>query len=170
MAENVVAPERIRSRVNWSSVVLLAGFCGGAIDFAHASISARLAGHSMLKPWQGIAAFLLRRMPDESDWPAACLGAAAHFAIAAVMAAVLALAMNRIPVLRRRPILGGLVYGVGLYLVMLGVVLPLLVPGRFFLWHGVASIQGILVHMAVGLTMALVIAHGLKRAEPSPKR
>lgn len=159
MAENVVASGR--PRVRWPIPILLAGLWGGALDFVDASLTAFLSGQSMLKPWQGIAQVWLGRLPDKPNLSAACLGAASHFAIATIMAAVLALAMTRIPVLRRHPIVGGLIYGVGLYLVMLGIVLPILAPGHFFLWTGIGSLHGIAVHMAVGLIMAIVISRGL---------
>lgn len=168
MAENVVALDR--PRVNWPGLIVLAGFCGGALDFIDASVMAILSGKSMLKPWQGIAQVWLGKLPDTPNLPAALLGAISHFAIATIMAAVLALAMNRISLLRRHPIPGGLIYGVGLYLVMLGIVLPVLVPGHFFLWNGVGSLHGIAVHMAVGLVMAIAISRGLRRIEGLPAR
>lgn len=163
MAESIAASAQ--PRMNWPGTVIWAGFGGGALDFVDASVMAVLSGKSFLKPWQGIAQVWLGRLPDTPNLPAALLGTVSHFAIAIIMAAVLALAMGRIPILRHRPILGGLIYGVGLYLVMLGIVLPVLVPGHFFLWNGIGSLHGLAVHMAVGLIMAMVISRGMKRIQ-----
>jgi hypothetical protein len=57
--------------------------------------------------------------------PTALLGLAVHFAIMAVMVSAFVLAARRLPVLTRRPVLMGALYGIGLYLFMYGVVLPL---------------------------------------------
>jgi len=168
MVETAVASDRPRAR--GPGRVILAGLLAGALDFVDASAMSVLAGKSMLRPWVGIAKVWVRSLPDKPNLPAAGLGAATHFAIAIVMAAVLAFAMRRIHLLRRRPILGGLAYGVGLYLVMLGIVMPMLVPGRFFLWNGIGSLHGIAIHVAMGLIMAIVISGGQKRTEGLPGR
>jgi len=160
MAHSIIAS--VPPRMNWASAVIWAGFWGGALDFVDASVMSVVSDGSILRPWMGIAQVWLGKLPDGPNLPAALLGTVSHFAIAIIMAAVLALAMARLQILRRRPMLAGLAYGVGLYLVMLGIVLPVLVPGRFFLWNGISSLHGIAVHMAVGLLMAMVISRGLR--------
>jgi len=55
----------------------------------------------------------------------ALLGALFHFFVAFVVAAVFILSADRIPLLRRHAISGSLVYGVGVFIVMNLIVLPL---------------------------------------------
>lgn len=60
----------------------------------------------------------------------AIVGLAVHFAIMLAMVAVFVVAARRLAFLLERPLLWGAIYGVGLYLVMYCVVLPLRF-GRF---------------------------------------
>lgn len=53
------------------------------------------------------------------------LGLASHFLIAIIMAAVFVFASGPLPALRRRPVLWGLLYGVGICLAMNYVIVPL---------------------------------------------
>jgi len=65
--------------------------------------------------------------PPATEWGAAgaALGLAVHFAIMAVMAAIYLAAAERLPSLRRRPLLWGVIYGLTTYAVMNLVVVPL---------------------------------------------
>jgi hypothetical protein len=86
--------------------------------------------------------------------------------MALVMAAVYYAAATQIPLLVRRAVICGAAYGLGLYLVMNYVVLPLSAIGK----HGgngplYLVVPEILVHMfLVGLTMALFTRKALRAA------
>jgi len=102
-------------------------------------------------------------VPAAVDWGAAgaALGLAVHYAIMAVMAAVFLIARERIPVVRRHTILATLAYGVILWLVMYGVVLPLRFGVPFPSPKPAAIAKQVFAHVVlVGLTFGLVARRG----------
>ncbi|MCW3845750.1 hypothetical protein OF829_00755 [Sphingomonas sp. LB-2] len=64
--------------------------------------------------------------PNAKDWGDAAAGAglAVHFALMAIMATGFVLAANRMPALKRQPVVWGLLYGVATYVVMNLIVVP----------------------------------------------
>jgi uncharacterized membrane protein YagU involved in acid resistance len=74
---------------------------------------------------QGIASGLLGASAFEGGTATAALGLVLHFTIAFGAATVFLLASRRIPLLLRRPIAGGLAYGLMVWAFMQFVVLPL---------------------------------------------
>lgn len=105
---------------------------------------------------QSIAAGLLGKESFAGGMGTAALGAFLHLVIACVMAAVYYLGCLRWPVLFRRPIFCGAVYGVLLYLAMSYVVLPLskAAPLPFIPSWFLASVASHVV--LVGIPIALV--------------
>ena len=91
--------------------------------------------------------------------PTAALGFFLHFLIAFIIVSIYFLASRRIPILRSRPVLCGLAYGVVAYFVMTYVVVPMSNArsgGPFVL---PVFINGILIHaLGVGLPSALFAA------------
>lgn len=65
--------------------------------------------------------------PDAKNWGAAgaLTGLAVHFVLMGIMAAVFVLAANRMPQLKAKPILWGVIYGFATYIVMNLVTVPL---------------------------------------------
>ncbi|BCW87951.1 hypothetical protein sos41_10830 [Alphaproteobacteria bacterium SO-S41] len=106
---------------------LLGGLIGGAIDIAYAMIvsnlSTGMAPDMLLRVVAG--GVLGREQIAAGGLPEAALGGVLHFAICIVMAAVFCLVSLAVPALRRYWYVTGPVYGVGLYVVMNYVVLPL---------------------------------------------
>lgn len=94
--------------------------------------------------------------PAATDWGAggAALGLAVHFALMAVMAAVYAKAADRMPQLKAKPLLWGVLYGLATYVVMNLIVVPL----RFGSMPGMISIATqLFCHIVlVGIPIALV--------------
>jgi hypothetical protein len=83
------------------------------------------------------------------------LGAALHFFIAFMVVLVFMLASRRLPFLTRRPIISGIVYGIGVYLVMNFIVIPLSAAGSGRMILPVV-VNGVLIHMfGVGLPASL---------------
>src|SRR5688572_18380126 len=132
--------------------VLLAGLAGGAVDFVYASGLAILRGRGFERPWQSVASGWIGKAAAEGGWATVALGIVTHFGIATVMALVYLLAAGRLPVLTRRPVVCGVLYGLVLYAVMYGVVLPTRF-GRPYQWNGVFSVTDILAHIGVGLAI-----------------
>ncbi len=101
--------------------------------------------------WQESAAY-------SGGIPSALLGLFTHYGILLILVSTFAIARLRVAKLRDRPWLVGPIYGLCLYAVMYGVVLPLRFPlifPRFSLW---LTTTDIVVHMTVGLIIALCFA------------
>lgn len=139
--------------------ILAAGLLGGMVDFVYACCVGLIRSGSPVRPWQGVASGWLGPAAREMGLASAALGVLTHFAIATAMAAAYALAATRLEVLYRRPGLSGLLYGLILYAVMYGAVLPLRF-GRPWHWAGLLSVTDILAHLGVGLVIALVLSRG----------
>jgi hypothetical protein len=144
--------------------ILGGGLIGGAFDITYACVVWAFRGVSPIRVGQSVASGLLGRDAAVAGGIATgLLGFALHFGIVLVMAAVYYAAATRIPLLVRRAVWCGPVYGLGLYLTMNYVVLPLSAIGK----PGGTSplslvIPEILVHMfLVGLTIALFTRRAL---------
>lgn len=138
-----------------SSRLLAATLAGAGVDLVYASGMALAAGQSPLRPWQTVASGWIGRVAAmEGGAGAVALGLLTHVGIAAVMAAVWLLAAARAPILARRPFAMAFVYGLGLYLVMYLMVLPLRWPDAFPAWHGGRSWLDVLAHVGVALAIA----------------
>lgn len=101
----------------------------------------------------------------------AAIGLAVHFAIMTVMAAALVLAMSRVAALRRHAWIVGIGYGLILYGVMYGIVLPLRWPSAFPQTDPVDIAKALVSHiLCVGLPLALIARRMLEgvRGPPSP--
>jgi hypothetical protein len=89
------------------------------------------------------------------------VGGLSHYGILIVAAAVWALAGARLPVLVRRPVLTGLLYGAWIFVFMRFVVLPLSPVGFTKHWNA-AHLIDFASHLLVGVTIALIVGLGLK--------
>jgi len=101
--------------------------------------------------------------PAATDWGrgGAVLGLLTHYAIMAVMAAIFLIARDRIAIIRRHTIVAALVYGVILWLVMYGLVLPLRFGMPFPSPQPMAIAKQLFAHvLLVGLTFGLVARRG----------
>jgi len=128
----------------------------GTLDGLDAIVFFGLRGASPVRIFQSIAGGLLGRAASVSGGlPTAALGLVLHYFIAFVIVTTFVLASKRLTVLTRHPIWSGLLYGVGVYLVMNLIVIPLSALGRgAFVLPVVAN--GVLIHMfGVGLPSSL---------------
>jgi hypothetical protein len=145
--------------------ILAGGLIGGAFDITFACTVWAFRGVSPIRVGQSVAAGLLGRdAAIAGGAPTGLLGFALHFAMALIMAAVYYAAAARIPLLVKRAVWCGPIYGLGIYLTMNYIVLPLSAIGR----HGGTGplylvIPEILVHMfLVGLPIALFTRRALR--------
>ena len=141
-----------------SKAILAGGLIGGACDITFACIVWATRGATPIRVGQSVASGLLGRDAALAGGvPVGLLGLALHFVMALIMAAVYYAAATRIPLLVKRAAWCGPIYGLGIYLTMNYIVMPLSAIGR----HGGSGplylvIPEILVHMfLVGLTIAL---------------
>ena len=88
----------------------------------------------------------------------AALGVALHFVIAFTVATIYVIASRYLPFLTRHAIASGLLYGVGVHLVMTFIVLPLTALKRPF--SMVFFLSQLVIHaFCVGLPIALVTGY-----------
>ncbi len=111
---------------------LLAALVVGTLDISEVLIVSWLRGGQPLKIFQAIASGIYGKEAFQGGNRTILIGLLLHFFIAAVVVGVYFLASRKLAVLNRHPILTGAVYGVGVYLFMNFVVLPLAgMPPRF---------------------------------------
>jgi len=148
-------------------VISIAGLCAGVLDIADAMIFYGLRGVPPMRILQGIAYGLIGRSSYQMGMRSALLGLLLHFFIATTAATVYILASRRLP-LSRHPIVYGTIYGIGVYVVMNYVVLPLSHVGMRPLPPLAALVNGIVALVfCVGIPIALIARRYSPSAQPS---
>ncbi len=139
--------------------VLAAGLCGGVLDLVFALVFYGLRGTSPGHLLQGIAFGLLGRQSFQLGAASIALGLFVHFFASVCAATVYYLASRRFTLLIRRPLLSGSVFGVGMYLTMRLVVMPMSRIG-FQVPSAASAIGELCSHIFLfGFSIALIIAH-----------
>ncbi|WP_425994760.1 hypothetical protein [Caulobacter sp. DWR1-3-2b1] len=135
--------------------IAVGGVCAGAFDIIQVMVFYALKGVEPIRILQSVASGLLGKASFAGGLPTAGLGLGLHFGMTLIMAAVYVLAARRLEVLIRRPWTMGSLYGLGLYVVMTYVVVPLSLAGSgAFDW--LVFLDGIFAHvLAVGMPIAL---------------
>ena len=138
--------------------IVWGGLAAGTLDITAACVNAGIrAGLSPLRVFQSVASGLLGADSYKGGVRSAALGLLIHFFIAFVACTVYFIASRKLDILRNRPIICGLLYGVMVYLFMYGIVLRLTFH-RNFLTPASAVITAVLIHMfCVGLPISLAI-------------
>ena len=137
--------------IAWTTLV------AGTLDILMAVIDVTLSEGSVPGMFRSIASGPFGDGMRESA-VGAPLGLVVHFAIMAVIAAVYIVAARRTPALTRYWWIAGLVYGLGVWLVMYGFVLPARF-GASLPTEPVAVAKGLFAHcVLVGLPIAWVTA------------
>ncbi len=148
-----------RCRCAFSS---LGGLVVGVLDILDAFVFFGLRGVPPIAIPQSIASGLLGRAAFRGGLPTAALGMLLHFGISFAVVSVYYAATRWLPVLARRPLVFGPLYGLVVYVVMNYVVLPLsaAVTGSGPKPAAVV-VNGLLIHLlGVGLPSALFAAEG----------
>jgi uncharacterized membrane protein YagU involved in acid resistance len=141
--------------VSTSRALLLGTLTVGTLDILDAIVFFGIRSHAApIRIFQSIDAGLLGRAAFSGGLRTAILGAALHYFIAFMIVATFFVLSRYVSVVRARPILCGLLYGIAVYLFMNFVVLPLSNAGRgAMVWPVVTN--GVLIHMfGVGLPAA----------------
>lgn len=115
-----------------------------------------ILGAKPMRIFQSIASGLLGKASFDGGISTVALGILLHFVVASAIAAVYYAASSKLPVLIRRAVLCGLIYGMIAYLVMNYVVIPLSAAGSAPFSPGVFIIAIIGHALLVGLPVALV--------------
>jgi len=140
--------------------IALATLVAGTLDIGFAAINTAAAGKPIAGMLRSVAS---GPFADAPHWgtAGAAAGVGVHFAIMAVMATVFVLAVDRITWVRKNWLLAGLVYGLILWLVMYGVVLPHRFGSTFPTTKPIELAKQLFAHVGlVGLPIALVARRG----------
>jgi hypothetical protein len=118
----------------WSPGValLLATLVAGTLDIGYAIGSSALRGIEPTMIWQSVASGVLGRASYEGGTQTAVLGGVLHYGIMACIALTFFLLSRRWPRLLRHPLVWGPLFGVGVFIVMNYVVVPLSAIGHPF--------------------------------------
>jgi hypothetical protein len=140
----------------WRGIVT-GGLVAGTFDILFAFTQAWLRGRGPGRVLQTIASGLLGKASFEGGVGTMALGLFLHFVIALGAAATYAIASRRLRVLVTRAVPCGLAFGVGVYVFMNFVVLPLSAFPLKVTYPLRALIPGLLIHMlGIGLPIALL--------------
>src|SRR5262245_59393197 len=104
--------------------ILTAGLIVGVLDISSAFVIWWQRGVGARRGLQGIAAGLLGANSYEGGLVTAGLGLGLHFFVAFVVVSVFYLASRKIAFLTLHPVVSGVLYGIGVYIVMYWFVLP----------------------------------------------
>jgi len=135
--------------------VIIGGLVVGVLDLVDAIVFFGLRnGVPPARIFQSIAAGVQGRAAFAGGVPSAALGICLHFFIAFVIVAVYFAASRFLPVLTRRWMVCGIIYGVAAFFFMNDVVIPLSATTRgAFSWP--VFVNGLAIHMfGVGLPAA----------------
>ena len=148
---NIPTSDRRRAALN----VLLGGLVAVTFDITYAcTFWAIKAGARPQRIFQSVAKGLLGPASYQGGVKTAALGLFLHYFIATTMSVVYYFAAREWPLLHKYPLRCGAVYGLGLWVVMNYVVLPLSAAGRGS-QDGMWVVLSILVHMfLIGVPIA----------------
>ncbi|MCJ9429603.1 hypothetical protein [Kordiimonas marina] len=136
--------------------VLAGGLVAGFLDISYAIIVYGFKGVPPVRIFQSVAGGLYGRATYDGGIRTALQGGLLHFAMALVMAAVFVAAYDRLSFLQKKTPLWGMAYGLGLFLVMYLVVMPLSAIGMIRIPHGGYFLGALFAHCClVGLPIAL---------------
>jgi hypothetical protein len=113
--------KKMRSPVS----ILWIGLIAGTLDITENLVFNLFRGITPWRVFQYIASGLIRAQAFRMGWASVVLGVILHYTIALIWTAIFYLAARRVPIIMRRSILSGLIYGGLVYSIMNFIVLPL---------------------------------------------
>lgn len=134
------------------AAILLGGLIAGTLDiFVAAAINHLRVGVIL----QAIASGLLGRPSFFEGQRSMAIGLVAQELMSLIIAAVYVLASTRLPLLRRRPLALGALYGVGIFLVMNFIVVPLSAA-----WprHRAVHLDAVLLNLAAMILFGVIVS------------
>jgi hypothetical protein len=152
--------------INTTARIFGATLVVGALDIMEVIVFYGVRnGTSPTRIFQSVATGVLGNSAFERGLQSAMLGLALHFFIAFCVVCVYSFASSRIASLRHHPILFGTAYGLGVYLVMNFIVLPLSAAGPPRLSVLAVVLNGLFAHVfCVGIPAALLTTWRSSRA------
>lgn len=158
--------EREYGRPSAFATVVYGGLAIGVLDFLDATTFFGLySGAGFARVWQGVASGLLGSEAARSGgWNTVLLGILLHFVVAFCIATVYYVGAVNIPVLLRRSVMSGLLFGIIAHLVMRYVVVPLSAIGTVAPYTLPNFLNSVIGHaFLVGLPVALIAARSARR-------
>jgi hypothetical protein len=146
--------------------ILIAGLIVGVLDISSAFVIWWQRGLLPRRGLQGIAAGLMGANSFNGGLVTAGLGLALHFFVAFVVVSIFYLASRKIEFLTLHPVASGVLYGIGVYIVMYWFVLPRAFPTfRHRLWNELLAVA---IHISlIGLPCALIVRRYSQQARQS---
>jgi FtsH-binding integral membrane protein len=136
--------------------VLYAGLVAGTVDIAAAAAINRVGFGVILR---AVASGLLGHAAFQGDSWVAALGMVLQWAMSIIIAALYVLAGLKLPILFRRWILCGALYGVVVFFVMNYVVVPLSAVGHVPHFKPASFVENLLAMLLFGLIIASIAHH-----------
>ena len=136
--------------------ILTAGLVVGVLDISSAFVIWWQRGVGARRGLQGIAAGLLGAKSFDGGLVTAGLGLGLHFFVALVVVSIFYLASRKIEFLTIHPVVSGVLYGIGVYIVMYWFVLPMAFPT--FRHRMGNELLAVAIHISlIGLPCALIV-------------
>ena len=156
------------SNQGWLRWLLITALVAGTFDISYATgFSYVRSGVPPSRVLQFVASGALGPDAYTGGTAAAAIGLGFHYLFALLFTAFFFAAARAMPSLRRRPVVTGVIYGIGIYLVMNFVVIPLSRIGPRPMAATIVLLTGLLVHMfLIGTPISL----GARRAFDGPVR
>ena len=136
--------------------ILTAGLVVGVLDISSAFVIWWQRGVGARRGLQGIAVGLLGAKSFDGGLVTTSLGLVLHFFVAFVVVSVFYLASRKIEFLTIHPVVSGVLYGIGVYIVMYWFVLPMAFPT---FRHRIGNeLLAVVIHISlIGLPCALIV-------------
>ena len=136
--------------------ILTAWLVVGVLDISSAIVIWCVRGVGVTRGLQGIASALLGQKSNQGGFATVCFGLAIHFFIALCVVTTFFLVSRKIRSLTNHAIVSGIAYGIGVYLLMYWLVLPLAFPTfRHRIGNDALAIA---IHIClIGLPTALIV-------------
>ena len=140
--------------------IVAAGLAGGAADILTAFVIYRPASPERIL--QAVASGLLGPASFDQGMTSAAIGLICHFVISIIFAGLYVVGAGYAPVLLRKPILGGLTFGVFVYGVMNAIVVPLSMAADRTTPPDQMTALGLMAHAFFGIALAVTVARILR--------
>ena len=140
--------------------MVAAGLAGGAADILTAFVIYRPASPERIL--QAVASGLLGPASFDQGMTSAAIGLICHFVISIIFAGLYVVGAGYAPVLLRKPILGGLTFGVFVYGVMNAIVVPLSMAADRTTPPDQMTALGLMAHAFFGIALAVTVARILR--------
>jgi len=152
------------SGMETAALLVRVGLIAGTLDIADALIFSHFRGATPSQVFHYIASGLIGSRAFQLGASGYALGVAIHYAIALFWTCAFYVCRQKLALLRRAPVVSGLLYGIVVYGIMNFVVLPLSGVPKLAHVSLAGRVNGVLALMlCIGLTVSLLLDRGLRQ-------